>query len=151
MCPTNQSDCPNLQRAPQLYVFVVGSSRGTLSWVWLSGRLISLIACCSLNPLRRGWPQPRQKAPPRNRFQFNNNRFKLLLQRPSIPQLRLTVLTKQGPKKVHAALATSAVQQSTPVTERHIVTWHAVHQTKRLEAGVSLGMLITRIDDVKIE
>jgi hypothetical protein len=28
---------------------------------------------------------------------------------------------------------------------------HDVHQTKRLEADVSLGMLITRIDDVKIE
>jgi hypothetical protein len=71
-----------------------------------------------------------------------------LLQPPSIP---LAVLTKQGSKKVHAALATSAVQQSIPATDWRMVTWHVVHQTKRLEADVSLGMLLTRIEDVKIE
>jgi hypothetical protein len=50
-------------------------------------------------PANRGrWLWPRQKAPLRNRFQFNNNRFKLLLQPHSIPQLRLAVLTKQGSK-----------------------------------------------------
>jgi hypothetical protein len=38
-------------------------------------------------------------------------------------------LTKQGSKKVHAGLATSAVQQSTPATDRHIVTWRAVPQS----------------------
>ena len=43
---------------------------------------------------------------------------------------------------MHARLATSAVQQSTLATDRHIVIWHAVHQTERLEADVSLGMLI---------
>jgi hypothetical protein len=45
-------------------------------------------------------------------------------------------LTKQGSKKVLARLATSAVQQSIPATDRHIVTWPDVHQTKRLEADV---------------
>jgi hypothetical protein len=74
-----------------------------------------------------------------------------LLQPPSIPQLRLAVLTKQGSKKVHAGLATSAVQQIIPATDWRMVTWHAVHQTKRLEADVSLKMLITIIDEVKIE
>jgi hypothetical protein len=47
-------------------------------------------------PLRRAWLQPRQKVRLQNRFQSNNNRFKLLLQQPSLLQLRLTVLTKQG-------------------------------------------------------
>ena len=74
-----------------------------------------------------------------------------MLHQPSILQLQLTVLTKQGSKKVHARLATSAVQQSTPPTDRHIVTWRDVHQTQRLEADVSLGMLITRTDDMEIE
>jgi hypothetical protein len=88
---------------------------GTLKWVWLSGRLMSYRILSTIDPLRRGWLlQPRQKARLRNRFQFNNNRFKPLLQRPSILQLRLTVLTKQGYKIVHAGPATSAVQQSTP-------------------------------------
>ena len=50
-------------------------------------------------------------------------------------------LTKQGSKKVHAGLATSAVQQSTPAADRHIVTWLAAHQTERLESDVSLSML----------
>ena len=53
--------------------------------------------CCCYRPLlRRAWLQPRQKARPQNRFQSNNNRFKLLLQQPSLLQLRLTILTKQG-------------------------------------------------------
>jgi hypothetical protein len=49
-----------------------------------------------LGLLRRAWLQPRQKARLQNRFQSNNNRFKLLLPQPSILQLRLTILTKQG-------------------------------------------------------
>ena len=93
--------------------------------------------------------------PLRNRFQFNNNRFKLLLQQPPIPQLRLTVLAKQGPKKVHARPA-SAAQQSIPATDRHTCIYmacSAVHQTKHLEADVSLSMLIrsTRTEGAEIE
>jgi hypothetical protein len=75
-----------------------------------------------INPLRRGWLQPRQKAPLRNRFQFNNNRFKVLLRPPSILQLRLTALTKRGPKKVHATPATIAAQQIIPSTDWRMVT-----------------------------
>jgi hypothetical protein len=45
--------------------------------------------------LRRAWLQPRQKARLQNRYQSNNNRFKLLPQS-SLLQLRLTILTKQG-------------------------------------------------------
>ena len=56
-----------------------------------SGRLIAPIGL-----LRRAWLQPRQKARLQNRFQSNNNRFKLLLPQPSLLQLRLTILTKQG-------------------------------------------------------
>jgi hypothetical protein len=103
-------------------------------------------------PQEGGWLKA--KSTTREPFFFYNNRFKPLLQRPvwSIPQLRLTVLTKQGSKKVHARPATSAVQQSTPATDRHTATWRDAHQTKRLEADVSLGMLIiTRTDDVELE
>jgi hypothetical protein len=72
-----------------------------------------------------------------------------ILKRPQA--LRLMVLTKQGCKKVHTRPATSAVQQMIPATDSHIVTWRAVHQTKRLGAGVSLGILImhTRADGIK--
>jgi hypothetical protein len=52
---------------------------------------------------------------------------------------------------VHTRLATSAVQQSIPATDKRIVTWRDVHQTKRLEADVSLSMLITRVDGVEID
>jgi hypothetical protein len=97
--------------------------------VWPSGRLIRL----STSSGGAGCSQSKN--------QFISNRFKLLLQQPSSPQLRLTVLTKRGPKKVHARPVTSAVQQSIPAADRCFVTWRAVHQTKRLEAGVSLGML----------
>jgi hypothetical protein len=46
--------------------------------------------------VKRAWLQPRQKARLQNRFQSNNNLFKLLLQQPPLLQLRLTILTKQG-------------------------------------------------------
>ena len=46
--------------------------------------------------LRRAWLQPRQKARLQNRFQSNNNRFKLLLPQPSLLQLRLAILTIEG-------------------------------------------------------
>ena len=65
---------------------------GHIKKVCPSGRLI--IAPIGL--LRRAWLQPRQKARLQNRFQSNNNRFKLLLQQPSLLQLRLMILTKQG-------------------------------------------------------
>jgi hypothetical protein len=44
-----------------------------------------------------------------------------------------------------------AVQQIIPATDWRMVKWHAVHQTKRLEADVSLSIPLTRIDDEKIE
>jgi hypothetical protein len=67
---------------------------GHIKKVCPSGRLTAPIGL-----LRRAWLQPRQKARLQNRFQSNNNRFKLLLPQPSLLQLRLAILTIEGSKE----------------------------------------------------
>ena len=97
MWPT--SDCLGTQGPLEFALFLLNAPPrtpgrpvvGHIKKVCPSGRLIAPIGL-----LRRAWLQPRQKARLQNRFQSNNNRFKLLLPQPSLLQLRLTILTKQG-------------------------------------------------------
>ena len=98
MWPT--SDCLGTQGPLEFALFLLNAPPRTprrpvvghiVKKVCPSGRLIAPIGL-----LRRAWLQPRQKARLQNRFQSNNNRFKLLLPQPSLLQLRLTILTKQG-------------------------------------------------------
>jgi hypothetical protein len=99
---------------------------------------------------RRAWLQPRQKARLQNRFQANNNRFKLLLPQPSLLQLRLTILTTEGPKECKRDSLLLPSLQIVLATDWRIAAWNDVQQTNRREAGVRIRVLTTGIDDVEI-
>jgi hypothetical protein len=74
-----------------------------------------------------------------------------LLQQPSLLQLRLTILTKQGCEEYPRGTLLLQLLQIVLATESRIAAWNAVQQTNRLEAGARIRVLTTGIDDVEIE
>jgi hypothetical protein len=66
---------------------------GHIKKVCPRGPSLSRLSASSGEP---GCSQPRQNARLQNRFQSNNNRFKLLLPQPSLLQLGLAILTIEG-------------------------------------------------------